>query len=321
MGEQKRYFYHSFPRHSLGECSELVTGIDVLVSIATSGFLLTPEILDWRESRSNGSFGKLWRVSQKRCCFTELASHELAKHSSTFGSFSIEFDVQTFRELGGMPVFYLPRGSGDNIKLENLAAMLMARLGEIQGLLTLLAGLAKLLSDSDDKSQILSVTKNGQHSYTRCSLGGAEDLLQYITDDGVSVSALLNTVKGLANLFAPTEEEGDQDLNAYYREREWRFIAGVEWNSQGVDRDLTDHEKEALRGINDVFFDQVLDNPDTGERPRVELCKYFEKLDGRPLLQYAHRIIVPREAIKQAVDSLGESNEVPIVAIEDLVDD
>jgi len=52
-----------------------------------------------------------------------------------FGHFALEFDVQTMRQLGGIPVFYFPRASQDDVGLESVAASLICRIGEIQILL------------------------------------------------------------------------------------------------------------------------------------------------------------------------------------------
>ena len=322
MSEPERHFYHSFPRRNReSPASELTTGLEILSSIAASGFLLTPEITEWSEPRDDGSLGEPWRLIQKRCCFTELSPGELAEHSQQFGKFGIEFDLQTFRELGGIPVFYLPRATADDVGLESLAAALLARTGEIQILLDRLAELAKLVSVTDDKSKpLVVVQKNGQQLQTRCSLGGAEDVVALVTDGAQSVGILSNALRALSAFLYPAEDFRYTGLLAYYRQREWRFIANMAKHGHDLDRDLTEQEKATLMAIDGDFFGQTMEFF-TRTCRRVDQCRFFDELDGKPLLQYARRIIVPMEALGAATELLGESNQIPVVAVEHLVDD
>lgn len=318
MNEPERYFYHSFPRRQREQpADELDTGMQVLMSIAASGFLLTPEITEWREPRDNGSFGKPWKVIQKRCCFTELAPDELAEHSEHFGKFSIEFDVRTFRQIGGIPVFYLPRATDDDVGLESLAAALIARIGEIQILLNRLADLEKLVATTEDKGQRLVILKNEQQFHTRCSLGGAEDVIGMLTHDAQGVDILRNALRALSAFFYPAEDFRYTGLLAYYRQREWRFIANMAKHGHDLDRDLTDQEKDNLMALDGDFFGRNIDFF-TGTYRRVDQCRLFSELSGKSLLQYARRIIVPADAIAAANELLGDFYHVPVVSLEEL---
>lgn len=320
MSKPESYFYHSFPRRFTKDpASELDKGLEVLSSIIASGFLLTPEITEWREPRDDGSLGEPWKIIQKTCCFTELSPNELPKHSVQFGKFSVEFEVQTFRELGGIPVFYLPRATAEDRGLESLAASLMARSGEIQILLNRLAEIANLVSTSEDKSQLLVLQKNGQQLHTRCSLGGAEDLIAFLTDGTQPVHILRNALRALSAFFYPAEDITYTGLLAYYRQREWRLIANMIHLGQDIDRDLTDLEKDTLMAIDSDFFGKNM-KFFTGTCRRVDQCRLFSKLNGKPLIQYASRVIVPSDALVKAKKLLADAAEIPVVALEDLVD-
>ena len=319
MREPERYFYHSFPRRFREDpASEIDSGLQILSSIIASGFLLTPETTEWRESLSDGSLGKAWKVCQKTCSFTELASRELQDHSEEFGKFSIEFDLQAFRELGGLPVFYLPRATADDHGLESIAATLMARIGETQTLLEQLAELEKLVSANEDKSQLLVITNDVQQGYTRCSLGGAEDVLKYLTHGKQPVGSLSNSLAGLSALFYPAENFQYTGLLAYYRQREWRLVSNIIQHGQSVDRDLTAPEKAALMAIDSEFFGQEMEFR-TGTCHRVDECRLFNKLNGKPLIQYANRVIVPGDALARAEELLEGSAEIQVVALEGLI--
>lgn len=318
MSEPERHFYHSFPRRQREKpVDELTTGLQVLSSIAASGFLLTPEITEWREPRDDGSLGEPWKVIQKRCCFTELAPGELAEHSEHFGRFSIEFDVKTFRQLGGIPVFYLPRATHEDVGLESLAAALLARTGEIQVLLNRLADLAKLVATTKDKSELLVIRKNEQQLHTRCSLGGAEDVIEMLTHGAQGVDILRNALRALSAFFYPAEDFRYTGLLAYYRQREWRFIANMAKHGQDLDRNLTDQEKAKLMAVDADFFGRSMEFF-TGTHRRVDQCRLFSELSGKRLLQYARRIIVPMDAIAEATELLGDSIQVPVVSLEEL---
>jgi len=318
MNEPERYFYHSFPRRQRERsANELDAGMKVLTSIAASGFLLTPEITEWREPRDNGSLGKPWKVIQKKCCFTELTPGELAEHSEHFGKFSIEFDVRTFRQLGGIPVFYLPRATDDDVGLESLAASLIARIGEIQILLNRLADLAKLIESTEDKRRPLVIQKGEQQFHTRSSLGGAEDVIEMLTHDAQGVDILRNALRALSAFFYPAEDFRYTGLLAYYRQREWRFIANMAKHGHDLDRGLTDQEKDNLMALDRDFFGRRIDFF-TGTYRRVDQCRLFSELEGKSLLQYARRIIVPADAIEAVSDLLGDSYHVPVVSLEEL---
>ncbi len=315
MNEPERYFYHSFPRCQRERpADELDTGLQVLASIAASGFLLTPEISEWRERRDNGSLGEPWTVIQKTCSFTELAPGELAEHSKQFGRFSIEFDVRIFRQLGGMPVFYLPRATDDDIGLESLAASLVARTGEIQILLNRLADIEKDVATTEDKNRHLAFLKNGQQHLTRCSYGGAEDIIGLLTHDSRRVDILRNALRAMSALFYPAEDFNHTGLLAYYRQREWRLIANMSMHDYDIDRVLTEQEKTNLMAINGDFFGQNMEFF-TGNYRRVDQCRLFSELAGKRLLQYARRIIVPADAVAAATELLGDSNHVPVVSL------
>ena len=289
----------------------------ILSSIAASGFLLTPEITEWREPRDDGSLGKPWKVIQKRCCFTELAPVELAEHSDHFGRFSIEFDARTFRQLGGIPVFYLPRATDDDVGLESLAAALLSQVGEIQILLNRLADLAKLVATAEDKKQHLVILKNKQQFNTRCSLGGAEDVIGMLTHESQGVDILRNALRALSAFFYPAEDFRYTGLLAYYRQREWRFIANMSKHGHDLDRDLSDQEKANLMALDGDFFGRSMEFF-TGTYHRVDQCRLFSELEGKRLLQYVRRIIVPADTIAAATELLSDSYHVPVVSLEEL---
>jgi hypothetical protein len=63
------------------------------------------------------------------------------------------------------------------------------------------------------------------------------------------------------------------------------------------------------------FFGQQLLFRD-GNYRRVDRCKLFEELDGKRIVRYARRIIVPAVAVARAKEILNESIDPPVVSLE-----
>ena len=100
---ENRFFCHSFPRRRRDTDSLAIDkGLVILSSIVRSGFLLTPEMVEWREHLDDGTQSDPIQVFQKRVCFTELAPQELSEHGNLFGAFAIEFPLENLRLLGRM---------------------------------------------------------------------------------------------------------------------------------------------------------------------------------------------------------------------------
>ncbi len=316
----ERYFYHSFPRRGADDLTlDVKKGLAILRSMTKSGLLLTPEITEWREPLSDGTLSKPWKVIQKRCCFTELSPFELIEHSKVFGCFALEFEIKTLRQLGGIPVFYLPRASEEDTGLESLAASLLARLGEIQVLLNRLADLEELVGKTNNKKEILSVKKSAQVlGPTRCTVGGAEDLIAFLRADAQPIQILRNALRAWSSFFYPAEDLTYTDLLGYYRQREWRIIANMSKSGQELNRPLEELEKEKLLELDPDFFDCELEFH-SGIYKRVDQCVIFSELHGKPIIKYVRRVIVPSPVTSEVSRFLETIEDAPeVVALETL---
>lgn len=316
---QRRFFYHSFPRRGRDHGDTNHKGLAVLTSIAKSGLLLTPERTEWSEFLHNGKRSKPVEVFQKRICFTELAEHELAAHAKMFGPFALEFSIENLRLLGAIPVFYMPPPGGEERALGGIAAALIARLADIQLLLTRLTDLANLSRRTSNKAESLQVTRDGiAAGTTRCTIGAAEDLLAVLSHEIQPPHQLLNAVRALGGFFYPTEDLTYTGELAYYRQREWRIIANMIHRGVEIARDLVDDEKMTACAIDAEFFERRMRFP-TGEHRRVDQCKYIGQVDGRSVLDWAHRIIVPDDVVEEASDVVRRSGHgVKVVAASSL---
>ncbi|HUZ93822.1 MAG TPA: hypothetical protein VMU57_02815, partial [Edaphobacter sp.] len=106
----ERTFYHSFPRRRASDTPEVINekGLELLVAISQMGLILAPEVVEWSIPLSDGST-KVIRHRQMRICFTELSQSELPRHAEVFGPFAMEFHIDILRQLGALPVIYVPQ--------------------------------------------------------------------------------------------------------------------------------------------------------------------------------------------------------------------
>ena len=282
------------------------------------GLLLTPEIIEWPEVQPEGSLSEPWYIAQKRCCFTELAPAELPQHAKVFGHFAIEFDIQVLRSLGAIPVFYLPRTSEANAGLEAMATALVAGIGQLEMLFDRLSQIEGVLRGNHHKDERLLVTENGIVTHEiRCSVGGAEELLSFLTKGLPPVPSLHAILKTVSNFFYPTEDLRYTGLQGYYQQREWRILANMARDGVELTRPLQADEMESLLELDRVFFSKQLSFR-TGTFRRVDQCRLFEQLDGKSIIRYARRIIVPEISVARVKKILNEPNDPPVVALESL---
>ena len=315
----ERFFYHSFPRRlPVPESGQAEKGLTILRLMKEMGLLLTPEIIKWPEFQPDAPPSGPWCVAQKRCCFTELAPAELPQHAKVFGHVAIEFDIQVLRSLGAIPVFYLPRTSEANAGLESLATALVAGIGQLEVLFDRFSQLEGLVRNNPHKDERLPVTENGIVTHeTRCSVGGAEELLSFLTDGLPPVLSLHAILKTVSSFFYPTEDLRYTDLHGYYQQREWRILANIARDGVELTRPLHTGEMELLLELDREFFSQQLLFR-TGTFRRVDQCRLFEQLDGKSIIRYARRVIVPAIEEARAKEILNEPNDPPVVALESL---
>lgn len=319
---EERFFYHNFSRrYKDNKALYIEKGLSILASIKKLGFVLTPEVIEWKEPLSNGTQSKPWRVAQKRCCFTELVPSEVVNHSEMFGKFALEIEISVFRQLGGIPVFYMPRPSNEDKGLESLASALLSRIGEIQVLLNRLGDLEELVKNTPNKNQILQIAKNKQVlGSIQCSIGGAENLISYLRYGSQPIAILRNSLRALSGFFYPTEDFRYTGTLAYYRQREWRIIANMSKLGTDLTRNPTEDEKENLMKINYEFFNRQIELH-TGKYKRADQCKIFDHLEGKPIIEFIRRVIVPSEAKNMAIDILSSENDPPVVDLESISKD
>jgi Putative abortive phage resistance protein AbiGi, antitoxin len=190
--------YHSFARSQAGEFGP---ALYVLKGIMREGFFLAREELKvpWRDPC--GGRHSLGEITQYRLCLTSLDSDaELRSHCEVFGPIAIGFKAEFIRNLGGFPVFYLPAPIGDSEEDgdDRLGVSLVYRLAELRSVLERIRSLP-----TGYQSQIYSEVQD--------------------------VQELEGAVRFLGNILYFTDYTRQKDIQSlrYYRQREWRVIAGL----------------------------------------------------------------------------------------------
>jgi hypothetical protein len=117
----ERFFFHSFPRPRTGEGREtqVKKGQVIAQSLLDNGILLSPENYEIPILDGTGQVVDHLRATQRRACFTELELDALLEHSKTFGPFALVYRIDDLRQLGALPVFYIPliRGT-ENLRVD-----------------------------------------------------------------------------------------------------------------------------------------------------------------------------------------------------------
>jgi hypothetical protein len=206
--------YHAFSRRSGREKApgnsnarnhSMASALSVLQEILTSGLLLTREVIPirWDDPYGHLTTDQI-QITQYRFCLTALNGDEdILQHSMQFGPIALGFSSDFVRKaLGGTPVFYLPSPILTTAILgevrDDIGVSLMYRLAEIRGMLE---GIETL-----PPKHRAEVTK------------GVADFHN-----------ALGAVRFLGNILYLTDRlrvDDTEDLR-YYRQREWRVIAGL----------------------------------------------------------------------------------------------
>lgn len=181
-----------------------------------------------------------------------------------------------------------------------------------------LSQLEKLVrNNSNNNEQFLITEAEIVISGTRCSAGGVKALLSYLTEGMQPVVKLWAAIKALSGFFYPAEDLKYTDLLGYYQQREWRILANMAKDGVELTRSLYAGEVESLLELDPEFFgEQLLFR--TGKYRRVDQCKLFEQLDGKPIIRHARRVIVPAVAVARAKEILNEPSDPPVASLESI---
>jgi hypothetical protein len=318
----ERYFYHSFPRRSRKTATENEKGCQILSIMRDVGLLLTPEPVEWGYEHADGSAPRTSAALQRRVCFTELAPKELPGHAEKFGRFALEFSVPALKSLGAIPVFYIPRAISGASGAEAAAGVLVMQFIDAIVLLTRIAKVREMIGEGGEPDTRIpctfGFTETGSKTF-ELGIGEIRRVLDAFTHAITPPDMLLSALEGMLNFFYPADDWRHDEALGYYREREWRVAANIA--IRGVDMMQRPDARliERLKALDHNFFARQV-HPDS-DRCLAEEVLVLPGLGGKHILQMARRVIVPREAVSDAVALLSGLPDAPaVVALDSLVE-
>jgi hypothetical protein len=301
-------FFHCFSRRR--EPDGFSREFSVLEGILSAGLLLVPEVVVLPgEFFGAGKRGRSIQFIQRRFSLTLLTEDKLQPHCARFGPFAVELTPSSARALGAIPVIYLPQptpGVHESV-LDSIGSTLLYRLREIFFVLADLSTLSSQVHGALDDDVVNLQAPTGPAR--QVSARATKNILEMLESNKQPFADLAASVQALMHLFYPTDKSlRDTDdflLNLfYYQQKEWRIFSDVLIGLSRQERPLSTSEKGQLIE-QDAFFAEIIDtidpiNNSTVPRPRCDLCKILERVDGRPVFSYFDRIWVPEMAVERA---------------------
>ena len=222
------------------------------------GLVLAPEVVQWHTPLFGGP--PITHVRQKRICFTELEMAELPTHSTTFGPFSYEFEIDRLRRMGALPVVYMAQTPQEDHHLGVVGSFVVSHMKAIDHVLGTLRTFEQILLDKAVSEGCFVTLKNvddqqGTVDEYKIPCTALTDLVRFLRFRNPTFSALTGATSIVQSLFYPTDNEHDGDVLGYYRQREWRITGGYSVNDQLRGRLLEDHEKQELIRTNPRFWE------------------------------------------------------------------
>ena len=283
------------------------------------GLLLAPEIVQWDTPLFGGPPNT--PVLQKRICFTELEMAELPMHTKTFGPFSYEFDIDTLRRLGALPVIYMPQTPSEDYHLGVIGSFVVSHMKVIDHVLGILRDVEQCLLDKElSEDCVVTLNNVDDHGRTmyeyKIPCQALIDLVKFLGFRNPSFSALTGVTSIVESLFYPTDNEHVGERLGFYRQREWRISGGYSVNGLPRGRFLQDDEKQSVIHTNPIFWEEKITHKD---RKKTSIDKTVRRIDDAEVLcipapnelfRMMKRLIVPREMELSAQRLLGDVVEV-----------
>jgi hypothetical protein len=323
---RNRHFFHSFPRPKAGEEEDatLERGLSILATMKEVGLVLAPEIVEWDLNAITGGREQL-KLLQRRASFTELSESELALHSKVFGPIALSFDIAALREAGATPVIYVPQGVADST-LSQIATFCVRGAYHTQYVLRQLQGLKEMsdpqltaahfgqpvapnyklhLQNSDSSGNVVA-------SYEVPALQ-VQQVLQHVGFNNIPFDHSVGIFSVFMNMFYPADNTHTGDQLGYYRQREWRLIAGnVNFNGRPMGRALSNPEIATLEGIDPDFWNREL-VVEGATHKRSALALVYDPVPDWKFFDLIEAVIVPQHAVSRAQAIVGDK---PVEALQ-----
>lgn len=315
-----RFFYHSFPRRGANSELEIDKGCSILASMRDLGLGLIPEFIEWRQPLPGGQ-ARLFPKVQQRACFTELEPAELPMHAERFGRFALEFDEITMREMGGVPVFYIPQPASESGGSQ-LGALLLSVTSDAQTLANRIRSVAEIIGGPERSQKVdvtTSFTLSPETAKTfRIDKNEAQVVFDMLGNALTPWDQLEHGLGFLLNMFYPADDIARGRPLDYYRQREWRIGASFAVGGKNVMRSVAKEEEAVFIAIDPDFFLRPV-RRGFEEARVIDRTIVMPSLDGIPFLQLARRIIAPADAIDRVRELVtADAPDLEVVALEAL---
>jgi hypothetical protein len=317
--KHKRYFFHSFPRPRADETEDMTLerGLAILAGMKKIGLVLAPEIVDWDVEQITGGREEL-KLLQRRASFTELSDAELPAHSKIFGPISLSFDIRALREAGATPVIYIPQGVA-NSALSQVGAFCVRGAYHTRYVLRQLQGLKEnsdpqtvsaafgqpVAPDYKLKLQNTDATGRVIASYD-VAASDVKNMLQHVGYNNIPFDHSTAMLTIFMSMFYPTDNTHTGDELAYYRQREWRLIAGeINVNNRPLGRLLSPTEVAEVEEIDPNFWTRhiVFDGK---KSKRSELALVYEPVPNWNFFDLVEGVIVSKRAAERVKGIVGD---------------
>lgn len=308
-----RRFFHSFPRPKANESKHdtLERGLRILSFMKDCGLILAPEIVQWNVSTLSGTPNEHLSLLQRRACFTELSLAELSAHRATFGPIALSFDIATLRSVGATPVIYVPQGI-DVSALSQISTFCVRGAYHTRYVLRQLEELKEesdpVLAAKKYKHPIPPdyklILKNPDHAGNIAAqyeipASSVRDVLQFVGFNNIPFNQSIAVLNVFLNMFYPADNTRTDEELGYYRQREWRLIAGdINLNGRPVGRNLSTPELTKLQNIDRHFWTHKL-TVEGIRQQRSDLALVYEPVPDWNFFEQVEAIFVPEYAIQR----------------------
>jgi hypothetical protein len=245
------------------------------------------------------------------------------------GHFSLEFEIETARRLGAMPVFYVPQPTSEATDGSLIGSALVAIATDLRAVVQRMAELNEVLHGAVPVLEKLPFdvgfagSPDGRGTFT-IDRDEAKNFLAAIGHAVTPWSDLRAGTDALLNFFHPTDNKKTDAALEYYREREWRIACGLRLKGREGQPDtdllrvLTAQERQRLLEIDEEFFSRKV-QIGTGEADTLDQALVLPGLHSQRVIQMVRRVIAPASAVKDAAALLSDLDRPPpVVPLEEL---
>jgi hypothetical protein len=313
-----RKFFHSFPRPRSSDTAEMLNakGLGILKLIKQVGLIVAPETVEWHVPLQDGTRRTI-TYDQLRVCFTELHESELRQHAQRFGPFALEFEIDCLRQMGALPVIYMPQSVSAGA-LSAIGSVLVMEIHHVEATIRML----EQLRMNTDERELLAANRGATHIAPDCVMNlrnteedgtitndfaipiqAVRDVLKFIGFKNAPYSEMMNALAYAKSLFYPTDDTIHDDTLAYYRQREWRIGRGLTSAGTIHSRALSDDEKRRVIDIDQRFWTASIGAPPAR---RIDAAHVIAQFGDGPVTDAVSRVIVPPEAVSNARELFGD---------------